>query len=260
MRAATGGLGTIDVRNVVPVAGSSDVGSERGIQGGEQTVRRRLLIVGAGGFGREVLQWAEDIAAQGCDWKIGGFLDADPAALDAYECPYQVLNSPQQYEPCDADLLVCAIGDPATRMTVAADLTSRGAAFATLVHPTAIVGSRSVLNEGCVICPRVTITTDIRLGRHVIVNAHSTIGHDVTIGDCCSLFSHCDVTGGATLEPGVTMGSHAVVLPAVRVGEFARVSAGSVVSRRVKPFTTVFGVPAKKLLDGNSPTRSLRAA
>ena len=221
---------------------------------------RRLLIVGAGGFGREVLQWAEDIAAEGCDWEVGGFLDADPAALDGYECPLQVLSSPQQYEPVDEDLLVCAIGDPATRMKVAADLTSRGAEFATLVHPTAIVGARNVVGEGCILCPRVTITTDITLGRHVIVNPHSTIGHDVTIGDCSSLFSHCDVTGGATIEPGVTMGSHSAVLPGVRVGEFARISAGSVVSRRVKPFTTVFGVPAKKLLSAEPPSASVRAA
>jgi sugar O-acyltransferase (sialic acid O-acetyltransferase NeuD family) len=228
--------------------------------GGEQTVTRRLLIVGAGGFGREVLQWAQDIAAEGCDWEIGGFLDADLSALDAYDCGYEVLSSPQQYKSSDDDLLVCAIGDPATRMQVAADLTARGAEFATLVHPTAIVGARSVLGEGCILCPRVTITTDICLGRHVIVNTHSTIGHDVTIGDCCSLFSHCDVTGGATLEPGVTIGSHAAVLPGVRVGEFARISAGSVVSRRVKPFTTVFGVPAKKLLNTEPPAESSRAA
>jgi sugar O-acyltransferase (sialic acid O-acetyltransferase NeuD family) len=227
---------------------------------GEQTVTRRLLIVGAGGFGREVLQWAQDIAAEGCDWTIGGFLDADRAALDSYACEYRVLSSPAEYEPSDEDLLVCAIGDPATRMRVTVELTSRGARFATLVHPTAIVGSRSLLGEGCILCPRVTMTTDIRLGRHVIVNTHSTIGHDVTIGDCCSLFSHCDVTGGATLEPGVTMGSHAAVLPGVRVGEFARISAGSVVSRRVKPFTTVFGVPAKKLLSTEPSAASSRAA
>jgi sugar O-acyltransferase (sialic acid O-acetyltransferase NeuD family) len=229
-------------------------------QGDNQTVARRLLIVGAGGFGREVLRWADDIAAEGCEWEIGGFLDADPAALDAYECGYKVLSSPAEYHPSDDDLLVCAIGDPATRMSVAADLTSRGAAFATLVHPSAIVGSRIVLGEGCIICPRVTITTDVCLGRHVIVNTHSTIGHDVTIGDCCSLFSHCDVTGGANLEPGVTIGSHAAVLPGVRVGEFARISAGSIVSRRVKPFTTVFGVPARKLFGGHPPDATLRAA
>jgi sugar O-acyltransferase (sialic acid O-acetyltransferase NeuD family) len=242
------------------MAGKQEREPVRVFQGGEQTVARRLLIVGAGGFGREVLQWAEDIAAQGCEWKIGGFLDADPAALDAYECAYRVLGSPTEYEPSDEDLLVCAIGDPATRIKVAADLTSRGGEFATLLHPTAIVGSRTVLGNGCIICPRVTITTDVRLGRHVIVNTHSTIGHDVSIGEGCSLFSHCDVTGGAVLDQGVTMGAHAAVLPGVRVGEFARISAGSIVSRRVKPFTTMFGVPAKKLFGGEPPVAPPRAA
>lgn len=221
---------------------------------------KRLLIVGAGGFGREVLQWAEDIAADGADWRIGGFLDADTSALEHYECGYRILGTPDEYTPTDKDLLICAIGDPATRMQVAASLRSRGARFATLVHPSAIVGARTDLLEGCIICPRVTITTDIRLGRHVIVNTHTTIGHDVTIGEGCSLFSHCDVTGGAALDVGVTMGSHAAVLPGIRVGKFARISAGSVVSRHVKPHTTVYGVPAKKLIAAGQPDGSVRAA
>lgn len=220
-------------------------------------MKRRLLIVGAGGFGREMLQWAEDAVADGADWRIGGFLDADPAALREFDCGYEILTSPEAYVPSTSDLLICAIGRPTTRMKVAADLASRGARFATLIHPTAIVGARTVLGEGCMLCPRVTITTDVTIGRHVIVNAHTTVGHDVALGDCCSLFSHCDVTGGATLDVGVTMGSHASVLPGVAVGEFASISAGSIVTRRVKPHTTVFGVPAKKLYSISPPAGDL---
>lgn len=223
-------------------------------------MKRRLLIVGAGGFGREVLQWAEDAVADGADWRLGGFLDANPAALAGFACGLPVVRSPRTYVPSSADLLVCAIGDPVTRQHVAADLTSRGARFATLVHPTAIIGRRSQLGEGCIVCPRVTITTDVRIGRHVIFNAHTTVGHDVTIGDCCSLFSHCDVTGGATFDVGVTMGSHASVLPGVRVGEFAKIGAGSVVARSVKPFTTVVGVPARKLITVPTPSTLRKAA
>lgn len=222
--------------------------------------KKQLIIVGAGGFGREVLQWAEDIMKCRSDWTIQGFLDANPAALEGFACKYSILDSPDGFRPGPADLLVCAIGDPLTRMTVAASLTSRGARFATLVHPTAIVGARSVLGEGCILCPNVTVTTDVQLGRHVIVNNHATVGHDAVVGDCCSLFCHSDVTGAARLEAGVTLGSHSSILPGVKVGEFAKVGAGSIVARRVKPYTTVFGVPAKRLLTDKSAGAGREAA
>jgi sugar O-acyltransferase (sialic acid O-acetyltransferase NeuD family) len=217
-------------------------------------MKHRLLIVGAGGFGREALQWAEDALADGAEWQIGGFLDADSAALDGFDCGYPILEHPDEYTPAPSDLLVCAIGDPAIRMRVTDELDRRGARFTTLVHPTAIVGARSVLGDGSILCPRVTITTDVSIGRHVIMNAHASVGHDVTIGDCCSLFGHCDVTGGARLEEGALMGTHSCVLPGVRVGRFAKISAGSVVTRNVKPHTTMFGVPAKKLPTGMPST------
>ena len=210
-------------------------------------MEQRLLIVGAGGFGREVLQWAEDAAADGAGWKIGGFLDADASALDDFEVPYGILSRPDEYDPAPGDVIVCAIGDPATRAKVVADLTVQGARFATLIHPSAVVGARSVLGEGSILCPQVTITTDVSIGKHVVVNVHASVGHDASVGDFCSLFGHCDVTGNARLGEGVTMGTHACVLPGVSVGRSAKISAGSVVTRTVKPHTTVFGVPAKKL-------------
>lgn len=219
-------------------------------------MKPRLLIVGAGGFGREVLQWAEDIVAEGADWTLAGFLDGNQAALDGFDCAQEIVGSPESHVIAEQDLFVCAIGDPVIRERVSSELSRRGARFATLVHPTAIIGARSTIDEGSIICPRVTITVDVQIGRHVVINTLSTIGHDVTIGDYCSLFSHCDVTGGARLETGVTMGSHSSVLPGVRVGESARISAGSIVTRRVRPGTTVFGVPAKKLLGGDSASRA----
>jgi acetyltransferase-like isoleucine patch superfamily enzyme len=76
---------------------------------------------------------------------------------------------------------------------------------------------------------------------------HCSVGHDARIGSYCQLSSYSDVTGHVQLADEVFMGSHASILPSVSVGDRAVVGAGSVVISKVKPGTTVMGVPAKPL-------------
>lgn len=209
----------------------------------------RLLIVGAGGFGREVLSWAEDIPRDQRNWAVAGFLDRDPAALSRYRIKHTILGDPEVYIPGTFDLFICAVGDPETKLAMAERLKSKGGRFATLIHPSAIVGQRSTIGEGSILCPRATVTADASVGAHVAINIFSSVGHDAVLGDGCTLSAFCDVTGKARLGRGVFMGSHAAVLPGVCVGDFARVGAGSIVLRKVKPRTTVMGVPAKTVFE-----------
>jgi len=88
---------------------------------------KRLLIVGAGGFGREVLCWARDVAPTQSEWSIGGFLDANAAALDGFDVPLEILGNPAEFAPAETDRYVCAIGDPATKQRLVAGLAARGA-------------------------------------------------------------------------------------------------------------------------------------
>jgi sugar O-acyltransferase (sialic acid O-acetyltransferase NeuD family) len=181
-------------------------------------------------------------------WADVAFLDSNPAALDGYAVDAPILGDPSSYCPQASDVFVCALGDPKTKLFICRDLKSRGATFWTLRHPTAIVGDRCRIGEGCVLCPHVVLTSDVTLGRFVTVNAASSAGHDAVIGDGSTLSGHVDVTGFVRLGKGVFLGSHAVVLPGVSVGDYARIGAGSVVMRTVGPGITVFGVPARAVL------------
>jgi sugar O-acyltransferase (sialic acid O-acetyltransferase NeuD family) len=217
-------------------------------------MKRKLLIIGAGGLGREVYGWAKQIASATGDWSVAGFLDANPAALDGFSMDCAVLGDPQQHVPQHDEVFLCAVGDPKTRIRLGRELKARGGRFVNLIHPTAIVGVGSTLGESVILCPYTAVTAHATLGDFVLLNLHATVGHDAVLGDGCTLSGHCDVTGGAHLGEGVFLGSHAVVLPKAKVGDYAVVGAGSVVLRSVPAHTTVMGVPAQTLLS-HTPTR-----
>lgn len=214
---------------------------------------KRLLIVGAGGFGREVLSWITDIPQAARDWALGGFLCDYPSDLVNYACDVPIVGGIQDYQPRDDDLLALAIGLPRPRMEIAAKLLARGSRFVTIVHPSATIGQRVELGRGTIVCPHAVITTDIKIGEFVIINVQAVVGHDAVVGDFCTIGPHACITGFATLGRGVSLGSHASVLPRAEVGDLATVGAGSVVLKRVKPGATVMGVPAKVILGGAAP-------
>lgn len=210
--------------------------------------KNRLLVIGAGGFGREVLQWAQDVQAQGSvDWEVGGFLDANPQAFENFDIDLPVLGSPETWQPSPEDRVICAIGDPTIRLRICRELQERGAEFISLIHPSAIVGSRCRIGTGTILCLGVTVTVDATIGDFVVLNVRSCVGHDARIGDGCTVNDFCDVTGNAKLGEGVFLGSHSSVTPSASVGDYARVGAGSVVVRRVRANTTVMGPTAKRI-------------
>jgi sugar O-acyltransferase (sialic acid O-acetyltransferase NeuD family) len=209
---------------------------------------QRLIIIGAGGFGREVAGWAR--AAVDCQrvWEIGGFLDDNPAALDGFAPDLPLLGDVWNYRPAREDCFICAIGRPELRRRVWQHFVGRGAEFARVVHRDALVGRGVVLDAGVILCPRVVLTCDLHIGANTALNIACAAGHDVRVGRHCQLSSFCDLTGHVTVGDEVFMGSRASVLPGKRVGDGAVVGAGAVVIRDVAPRTTVFGNPAKLLL------------
>lgn len=208
----------------------------------------RLVIVGAGDFGREVLWAASEIPPGNRTWDAVAFLDDSPQAAPAlrgFGITVPVVGTTRDYVPQPNDRFLCAIGNPTAKLAVCERLVARGARFTNLVHPSAVVGDRSTLGVGVIVCRLVTITVDAKIANFVTINLHSSVAHNAVIEDGCTLSDHCDVTGHAHLGRGVFLGSHASVLPHVQIGAFATVGAGSVAFRTVNPGETVMGVPAR---------------
>lgn len=205
---------------------------------------RRILIVGAGGFGREVVHWARD-AWPARAALLMGFLSADTDVLDGRNGDLPILSDPARYEPRPGDGLLLGIGIPEVRRRVMEDLLDRGAELLTLIHPTAIVSPTALVGPGCILCPGAIVSDSARLGRCVLMNFHASLAHDSVAGDFAVLAPYASLAGGATIGDDVFLGMHASVGPGVTVGARSKVAANSCVLRNVPPDSLVHGVPGR---------------
>jgi sugar O-acyltransferase (sialic acid O-acetyltransferase NeuD family) len=207
---------------------------------------KRCLVIGAGGFGREVVSWA--LQMHQCEWEIAGFLDSNPLALSGKDFPYAVLGDPDVWVPADDEVFIPGLGDPAVRMRVCGDLSARGARFVTVIHPSVVTGIKADIGAGCVVAPYAVISTNVKVESFVVVNIAASIGHDSHIGEGTTISCHCDIMGYVTIGRCCFVGGHACILPGKKVGDQAIVGAGSAVVRNVSSRTTVMGVPAQLLV------------
>ncbi len=214
---------------------------------------KQLVIVGAGGLGGEVYEYALDTFTHG-EYTIAGFLDdlrSDYPSAGLTRVP--VLGSIADHFPGETEWFLIAIGDPVARYRVASKLRSRNARFATLVHPLAYVASSASIADGCIVAPFATIGARAQLEEFVHVHYYASAAHDSLIGAYVSLSPYAVANGGAQLAEGSFLGSRAIVNPKKRVGKYAKVTAGSVVYQDVAAGTIAHGNPAKVRHQLNGP-------
>ncbi len=201
---------------------------------------RPIVIVGYGGFGREVYWLAKD-----CGREVKGFLDDE--ALSGDYGRYRVLGPLQDAtKHQDADYII-AIGNPRVRKAVVSKLIHISSpTFATLVHPSVMLDFSSVtIGEGSLICAGCVGTVDFSLGKHVIVNLKSTLAHDDAIGDFVTVAPLVAISGNVTLEAGVEIGTGAAIRQGVLMKEGSMLGMGSTLTSNTDPNTIFLGSPAK---------------
>lgn len=208
---------------------------------------KQLLIIGAGGFGREMYGAARTSVGFGTDFVIRGFLDARADALSGFSGYPPVLGDPATYVPAPDDVFVTALGDIASRRRCAQALEEKGAEFVAIVHKTAYIGPNVTIAPGAFIAPNAVLTADIRIGRHASVFHGSSIGHDTVLGDCAHVYAQCSLGGSVRVGEGARVFPGSVIVPRRTIGANATVGAGSTVIIDVAEGDTVFGNPAASI-------------
>ena len=200
-----------------------------------------VAIFGTGGFAREVACVLHDL---GRGHEIVAFHEPDevfePRTLLGVD-----VRSQSAFDPAEARAVV-GIGNPATREKVVSELPS-GTVFETLVHPTAVLSQWVRLGEGSIVCAGAVLTCQITLGRHCQLNLNSTVGHDCTFGDFCTVAPGANISGNVELGARVDVGTQAAFRQRIRVCDDAIIGMGAVVVKDIVEPGTYVGVPAKKV-------------
>ena len=206
------------------------------------TKKKKLIILGASGHGGVLL----DLALL-CEYEVLGFLDDNPKTWE--NGGYPVLGSIEkvkEYYEIYGDSLEFIIGIGANEVRKRIDK-EQALPWATLIHPTAVVGRQVVLGEGTVVMANAVINPCASIGRHCIVNTASVIEHDDVIADYVHISVGAKLGGTVSVGEQTWVGIGAVVNNNISVYNRCIIGAGAVVVKDIKESGTYVGVPARKI-------------
>jgi len=206
-----------------------------------------IIIVGAGGFAREVYYWVNDTFSKE-SYKIKGFLSYNQKDLDGHNIKGGIIGNDDNYKIEENDRFIIAIGNIDIKKRAVNRLKKRGAKFISLIHPTALIVPTAKIGEGVVICPYCLVSDNVQLDDFVMMNTYASCGHDVQVGKYCILSPYVALNGFDKLENEVFIGTHATVIAYRKLGYRSKVNANSVVMRDVPLKQMVLGVPGKNII------------
>lgn len=214
----------------------------------------QVVVVGAGGFGREVCDVIEACnAVEPSRFELLGVLDDNPSETNLVRLAQRAIpflggvrDFVTENDPINIAYFV-GIGAPRVKKLISDIFDEAGFRSVPLVHPDVTFGSLVSVSDGAVICAGVRATTNIQIGRHVHLNINTTVGHDTELRDFVSVNPLAAISGDVVIGEGALIGASAFLIQGITVGEWSTVGASACVTRDVETSSTVAGVPARQL-------------
>lgn len=204
-----------------------------------------VLMVAASGLAREAIASIRETG----DHQLVGLLDDDVSLHGRQVGGVRVLGGIELAAHSGDRLLVCA-GSGSVRAAIVSRLESLGVAadrFVTHLHASVVVGNGSVIGAGSIVLAGSVLTSDVRVGRHVVMMPSVTLTHDDFVADFATLAAGVSVGGRVDIGRCAYLGMNASVRQDVHVGEQAVLGMGSVLLRDLPAGQTWAGNPARAI-------------
>jgi len=206
-----------------------------------------ILIIGAGGFGREVLWTINDCNEIKEKYSVLGFIDDDKPLHGHSIDGFSVLGGLDWIEKNYQKSISCviAIGDSLSKKEIVNQLKKIEPTYDTIIHPTVISSKSITIGEGTIIQAGTIMTINIAIGKHVHLNIDSTVGHDTIIEDYVTINPGVHINGKTTIGSSTYVGTGVVMKQEIKIGSESIIGAGAVLLENVPEKSLYVGVPAK---------------
>ena len=193
-----------------------------------------ILIIGAGGIGRETAWIIEEINEVKPTWNLLGYIDENSEMHGKELNGYKVLGSLEVLEKLEEKpYVVVAIANCSVKKSIVTKLGEKYN-FATIIYPTVKVSKFIQIGQGTIIYPGVTLTVNTKIGNHVLISGNCGIGHDTVIGDYSSVLWGSNFSGYDTVGESCFIGVGTKVIQGINISKENKISAGITVLEDVK--------------------------
>lgn len=202
----------------------------------------RLIIAGAGGFGRAIFHCIMQSPKWRSDHRVESiaFIDDNTPSVQPQR---QIISTIAEFTPDADDLVLCAIGSPHARRAIVAQLAERGTRFVTFVDDRAYITGPTRIGTGSIVLPGAYVSAEAHVGEHCQVNLSAQVSHDSVVEDYVTVSPGAIVNGSVTLRTGAFIGAGAILIPSVEVGRGSVIGAGAVVTKSVPAMVLAAGNP-----------------
>lgn len=191
-----------------------------------------IIIVGAGGFGREVLAIIKNINSVKPTWHIAGFVD-EGLQVGEFVNGYKVLGGEDYINSLTTETdVVIAISMPQIRKKIVNKIINNLISYPTIIHPTNYISDIDFVKygQGCVFCINTVFTTNISIGDFVLVNAGTIINHDAVIESFNTIMPGVNISTGAQIGEGCYIGTGTKISTPAFIEAWEKLPTGSIIA------------------------------
>jgi sugar O-acyltransferase (sialic acid O-acetyltransferase NeuD family) len=207
---------------------------------------KEILIFGAGGFGKEILDILLSTPTY-FDYHSIKFLD-DAVPPGSPIATTTVIGDSNHLQNAKNSHIIIAIGNPKIRRIVTNKITNLNLPILTVIDHTAQLRKNIQIGNGSIICANTILSTSSQIGQHNIINIGAIIGHDVITGPYTVISPGAIILGQVQIGEGVEIGAGAIIHPQVKIGNWCKIAMGAVVYKDVPDNAIVSGNPARTMI------------